>query len=169
LEQAEFLNSIPSNHMKAHNHLYSYSVLIYIKEKGKKKFKAILGYIERSRLAWVTWDLFSTPPPKSMYKPDMVTHIFIPSTQEAEASRSLSLRPLWSAEQVPGQLGLHRETLSQKMGVCGGGEGAEEMAQWLRTLAVLSEDPCSIPNTHMAAHSPRGSDPLTQTYMQAQH
>jgi hypothetical protein len=23
-------NSIPNNHMKAHNHLYSYSVLIYI-------------------------------------------------------------------------------------------------------------------------------------------
>jgi hypothetical protein len=24
-------NSIPNNHMKAHNHLYSYSVLTYIK------------------------------------------------------------------------------------------------------------------------------------------
>jgi hypothetical protein len=30
-ERAEILNSIPNNHMKAHNHLYSYSVLIYIK------------------------------------------------------------------------------------------------------------------------------------------
>jgi hypothetical protein len=30
-EQAEVLSSIPSNHMIAHNHLYSYSVLIYIK------------------------------------------------------------------------------------------------------------------------------------------
>ena len=28
---AEVLNSIPSNHMMAHNHLYSYSVLKYIK------------------------------------------------------------------------------------------------------------------------------------------
>ena len=26
----EVLSSDPSNHMKAHNHLYSYSVLIYI-------------------------------------------------------------------------------------------------------------------------------------------
>jgi hypothetical protein len=31
LEKAEILSSIPSNHMKAHNHLYTYSVLIYIK------------------------------------------------------------------------------------------------------------------------------------------
>ena len=31
LKQAEVLNSIPNNHMKAYNHLYSYSVLIYIK------------------------------------------------------------------------------------------------------------------------------------------
>jgi hypothetical protein len=30
-EQAEVLNSIPNNHVKARNHLYSYSVLIYIK------------------------------------------------------------------------------------------------------------------------------------------
>jgi hypothetical protein len=30
-EQAEVLNSIPSNHMMAHNFLYSYSVHIYIK------------------------------------------------------------------------------------------------------------------------------------------
>jgi hypothetical protein len=30
-EQAEVLSSIPSNHMVAHNHMYSYSVLIYIK------------------------------------------------------------------------------------------------------------------------------------------
>jgi hypothetical protein len=30
-ERAEILSSIPSNHMMAHNHLYSYSVLIYIK------------------------------------------------------------------------------------------------------------------------------------------
>jgi hypothetical protein len=36
-EQAEVLNSIPSNHMKAHNHLYSYSVLIYIKSINKSK------------------------------------------------------------------------------------------------------------------------------------
>jgi hypothetical protein len=37
--RAEFLNSIPSNHMKAHNHLYSFSVLIYIKYIYMKKKK----------------------------------------------------------------------------------------------------------------------------------
>jgi hypothetical protein len=38
-------NSIPSNHMKAHNHLYSYTVLICIKKKKKetttKKVKGV--------------------------------------------------------------------------------------------------------------------------------
>ncbi|MGC6627650.1 hypothetical protein ACP0FP_25645, partial [Escherichia coli] len=32
----------------------------------------------------------------------------------AKADRSLSLRPAWSTEQVPGQPGQHRETLSQE-------------------------------------------------------
>jgi hypothetical protein len=31
--------------------------------------------------------------------------------------------------------------------------GAGEMAQWLRTLAVLPKDPGSILSTHMTAHS----------------
>ena len=47
--------------------------------------------------------------------PGVVMHTsnaFNPSTQEAEAGRSLSSRPARSIEQVPGQLGLHRETLS---------------------------------------------------------
>ena len=33
----------------------------------------------------------------------MVAHAFNPSTWEAEADGSLSLRPAWSTEQVPGQ------------------------------------------------------------------
>jgi hypothetical protein len=41
-------------------------------------------------------------------------HVFNPSTGEGEASRSQSSRSAWSTEQVPGQPGLHRETLSQK-------------------------------------------------------
>ena len=45
--------------------------------------------------------------------PVFVVHAFNPSTQEAEAGGSLSLRPIWSTEQ-PGQPGLLRETLSQK-------------------------------------------------------
>jgi hypothetical protein len=46
----------------------------------------------------------------------VVVHTFIPSIQEAEAVvLSVSLRPAWFTEQVPGQPGLlHAETLSQK-------------------------------------------------------
>ena len=32
-----------------------------------------------------------------------MAYTFNPSTQEAEAARSLSLRTVWSTEQVPGQ------------------------------------------------------------------
>jgi hypothetical protein len=42
-----------------------------------------------------------------------VVHVFNPSTQEAEAAGSPSSRPAWSTDQVPGQIGLNRETLSQ--------------------------------------------------------
>jgi hypothetical protein len=42
----------------------------------------------------------------------VVVHTSNPSTWEAEAGRFLSLRPAWSIEWVPGQPGLHRETLS---------------------------------------------------------
>lgn len=41
-------------------------------------------------------------------------HTFNPRIQEAEAGRSLSLRPAWSTELVSGYPGLHRETLPQK-------------------------------------------------------
>jgi hypothetical protein len=44
----------------------------------------------------------------------MVAHAFNPSTWEAEAGGFLSSRPAWSTEWVPGQPGLHRETLSRK-------------------------------------------------------
>jgi hypothetical protein len=36
------------------------------------------------------------------------------STSEAEAGRSLSLRPAWSTELAPGQPELHRKTMSRK-------------------------------------------------------
>jgi hypothetical protein len=42
----------------------------------------------------------------------VVVHAFNPSTQEAEAGRFLNSRPAWSTKWVPGQPGLHRETLS---------------------------------------------------------
>jgi hypothetical protein len=44
----------------------------------------------------------------------VVLHTFNPSTWEAGACESLSSRPAWSTERVPGQPGSHRETLSQK-------------------------------------------------------
>ena len=43
----------------------------------------------------------------------MVAHAFNPSTWEAEAGGFLNSRPAWSTERVPGQPGLHRETLSR--------------------------------------------------------
>jgi hypothetical protein len=43
-----------------------------------------------------------------------VAHAFNPSTLEAETGRFLSSRPAWSTKGVPGQPGLHRETLSRK-------------------------------------------------------
>jgi hypothetical protein len=47
-------------------------------------------------------------------EPGVVAHAFNPSTREVEAGRFLSSRPAWSTKRVPGQPGLHRETLSQK-------------------------------------------------------
>jgi hypothetical protein len=44
----------------------------------------------------------------------VVMHAFNPSTWEAEAGGFLSSRPAWSTKWVPGQLELHRETLSWK-------------------------------------------------------
>jgi len=54
--------------------------------------------------------------------------------------------------------------------------GAGEMAQWLRALTALPEDPDSIQFlapiwqlTTVCNSSYEGSDTLTQTYMQAKH
>ena len=44
----------------------------------------------------------------------MVARAFDPSTQEAEADGSMSSKPAWSTEWVPGEPGVHRETLSWK-------------------------------------------------------
>ena len=43
-----------------------------------------------------------------------MAHTFKTSTWEAEAGKFLSSKPAWSRQRVPGQPGLHRETLSQK-------------------------------------------------------
>jgi hypothetical protein len=44
----------------------------------------------------------------------VVAHAFNPKTWEAEAGEFLSLRAACSTEWVPGQPGLHRETMSRK-------------------------------------------------------
>jgi hypothetical protein len=44
----------------------------------------------------------------------VVAHSFNPSTREAKTGESLSSRPAWSTEWVPGQPRLHREALSLK-------------------------------------------------------
>jgi hypothetical protein len=51
---------------------------------------------------------------KNQWGQAVVAHAFNPNTWEAEAGGFLSSRPAWSTEWVPGQPGLHRETLSQK-------------------------------------------------------
>ena len=43
-----------------------------------------------------------------------MAHYRIHSAQKAEAGGSLSSRPAWSTKWVPGQSGIHRETLSGK-------------------------------------------------------
>jgi hypothetical protein len=42
----------------------------------------------------------------------MVAPAFNPSTREAEAGGFVSLRPAWFIKWIPGQPGIHRETLS---------------------------------------------------------
>jgi hypothetical protein len=38
--------------------------------------------------------------------------------------------------------------------------GNEEMAQWLRALAALAEDPSSFPSTHIAVHYSSRESPV---------
>jgi hypothetical protein len=64
----------------------------------------------------------------------VVAHTFNPSTQEAEAAGSLSSKPTWSTEQVPGQPGLHRETLPQNR------EKARSAKHLLHTCQDLNSD-----------------------------
>jgi hypothetical protein len=72
----------------------------------------------------------------------MVAHTFDPSSWEAEAGGSLSLRPAWSTKQVLGQTGYTEETCfcvdktnkeTSKQVDCGTGE----MAQWLKVMLLL--------------------------------
>jgi hypothetical protein len=67
-----------------------------------------LVYTSSSRTA-SAWETLSQ---KAKIQLGVLTHAFNPSTWEAEAGGFLSLRPAWSIEWVPGQPGLHRETLT---------------------------------------------------------
>jgi hypothetical protein len=58
----------------------------------------------------------------------VAAHTFNPSTWKAEAGGFLSSKPAWSTKRVPGQPGLHRETLSQKT-KGGGGRGGGERGE----------------------------------------
>jgi hypothetical protein len=51
---------------------------------------------------------------RATLRPGVLMHAFNPSTWEAEAGGFLSSGPAWSTEWVPGQPGLHRETLSRE-------------------------------------------------------
>ena len=64
-----------------------------------------------------------------------MVHTFNPSTREAEAVGSLCWRPAWSSEWVPGQPGLHRETLP----LGGGVEGVTNL-KGTGLLAVLQAE-----------------------------
>ena len=113
--------------------------LSQIKQKQiKKKKKSLAGQRWHNSSTWeekaggflswrpacATWDLAweqtSQKPEQPMItstketRSGVVVHAFNPSTREAEAGGFLSSRPVWSTEWVPGQPGLHRETLSRK-------------------------------------------------------
>lgn len=71
------------------------------------------------------------------------------STWEAEAGRSLSLRPAWSTEQVPEQAGLPKETLSQ--------------GELIDTVSVLVCSPTSKCQLHLSSpQSPVNGEEMRQ-------
>jgi hypothetical protein len=74
---------------------------------------------------------------KNSLEPGVVPHAFNPSAQEAGAGGFLSSRPAWSTKWVPGQPGLHRETLSQKTNKK---NSLEQLS-----LQALFESPNSLP------------------------
>jgi hypothetical protein len=89
-----------------HTHTYAYTHIKYKRKQEKNRglqnflspdiLKVVHGGFHTGSAGW--WR--RTP--------------LIPGPQEAEAGGSLSLRPTWSTEWVPGRPELHRETLSQK-------------------------------------------------------
>jgi hypothetical protein len=82
-------------------------------KKKKPSVQSLVGgtlktTIQKEALGWFPYSLRE----KEQGSWAVVAHAFNPSTWEAEAGGFLSSRPAWSTELVPGQPGLHRETLS---------------------------------------------------------
>jgi hypothetical protein len=67
------------------------------------------GYLPLSSVTLVLVHSFN-----SISSQAVLAHTFNPGTWETEAGGFLRSRPAWSTEWVPGQPGLHRETLSRK-------------------------------------------------------
>jgi hypothetical protein len=99
----------------AHMYVYVPTICLLGACEGQKRppdpleveiWMVVSHHISSGNWTWV--------PCKSDKWPGVVAHTFNPSTREGEAGGFLSSRPAWSTKWVPGQPGLHRETLSQK-------------------------------------------------------
>jgi hypothetical protein len=78
--------------------------------------------------------------------PGVVANAFNPSTWEAEAEAGgfLSSRPAWSTKWVPGQPGLHRETMSRK----NQNQKNQKPKEWKISLKVTKKTSlCGVGNT----------------------
>jgi hypothetical protein len=73
-----------------------------------------------------------------------MSQAFNPSTQEVEAGGSLRSRPASSTNQVPGQPGLHGETLSQKIKNKSNKQMRREQKNKTRTKELFSYFKCLV-------------------------
>jgi hypothetical protein len=72
---------------------------------------------------------------------------FNPNTREAEAGGLLSSRPAWSTEWVPGQPGIHRETLSRKTKIKTKQNKTKEKEKKKRKTFAAPEELGLVPST----------------------
>lgn len=87
-----------------------------------------------------------------------VVQAFNFNTPDAEAGRSLSLNLAWSMEKVPGQQGLHRETLVSK------NKTETVLPQRVRAVTETGSplQACTLSHTSMHAHSPHRDEKNAQ-------
>ena len=79
-------------------------------------------------------------------------------TWEAEAGGFLSLRPAWSTKQVPGQPGLHRETLSWKT--------KQIKTRYKNTRKYLPCNPLCLPDQSQKTITNSPALPINQHWVQ---